>query len=66
MATAVMASAMKAAASHGRPSAAGAAADGSDATDPSNAKKTVPNDPKDLANRPKAAPKNTASKSSNL
>jgi len=34
---------------HGRPSAAGAAADGSDATDPSNAKETVPNDPKDLS-----------------
>jgi K+-transporting ATPase ATPase C chain len=34
---------------HGRPSAAGAAATGSDATDPNNAKKTVPNDPKDLS-----------------
>jgi K+-transporting ATPase ATPase C chain len=34
---------------HGRPSAAGAAANGSDATDPNNAKKTVPNDPKDLS-----------------
>ena len=34
---------------HGRPSAAGAAATGSDATDPDNAKKTVPNDPKDLS-----------------
>jgi len=33
---------------HGRPSAAGAAATGSDATDPSN-DKTVPNDPKDLS-----------------
>jgi K+-transporting ATPase ATPase C chain len=34
---------------HGRPSAAGAAATGSDATDPNDAKKTVPNDPKDLS-----------------
>ncbi len=34
---------------HGRPSAAGAAASGSDATDPNDAKKTVPNDPKDLS-----------------
>lgn len=34
---------------HGRPSAAGAAAIGSDATDPNNANKTVPNDPKDLS-----------------
>ncbi|MGZ6945941.1 MAG: K(+)-transporting ATPase subunit C [Acidimicrobiia bacterium] len=34
---------------HGRPSAAGAAATGSDATDPNNAKKTIPNDPKDLS-----------------
>jgi K+-transporting ATPase ATPase C chain len=34
---------------HGRPSAAGAAASGSDATDPSTAKKTAPNDPKDLS-----------------
>ena len=34
---------------HGRPSSAGAAATGSDATDPNNAKKTVPNDPKDLS-----------------
>jgi K+-transporting ATPase ATPase C chain len=34
---------------HGRPSAAGAAATGSDATDPNNDKKTVPNDPKDLS-----------------
>jgi K+-transporting ATPase ATPase C chain len=34
---------------HGRPSAAGAAATGSDATDPNNPKKTVPNDPKDLS-----------------
>ena len=34
---------------HGRPSAAGAAATGSDATDASNNKKTVPNDPKDLS-----------------
>jgi K+-transporting ATPase ATPase C chain len=33
---------------HGRPSAAGAAATGSDATDP-NDHKTVPNDPKDLS-----------------
>jgi K+-transporting ATPase ATPase C chain len=33
---------------HGRPSAAGAAATGSDATDPKDAKKSVPNDPKDL------------------
>ncbi len=34
---------------HGRPSAAGAAARGSDATDPNDATKTVPNDPKDLS-----------------
>lgn len=34
---------------HGRPSAAGAAATGSDATDADNDKKTVPNDPKDLS-----------------
>ena len=34
---------------HGRPSAAGAAATGSDATDPKDANKTVPNDPKDLS-----------------
>ena len=34
---------------HGRPSAAGAAAKGSDATDPNNDTKTVPNDPKDLS-----------------
>jgi K+-transporting ATPase ATPase C chain len=34
---------------HGRPSAAGAAATGSDATDPNNDKKTVPNDPSDLS-----------------
>lgn len=34
---------------HGRPSAAGAAATGSDATDPNSAKKTIPNDPKDLS-----------------
>jgi potassium-transporting ATPase KdpC subunit len=34
---------------HGRPSAAGAAATGSDATDPNNDKKTVPNDPTDLS-----------------
>jgi K+-transporting ATPase ATPase C chain len=34
---------------HGRPSAAGAAATGSDATDPNNDTKTVPNDPKDLS-----------------
>ncbi|MCU1458369.1 MAG: kdpC [Actinomycetia bacterium] len=33
---------------HGRPSAAGAAATGSDATDPDHPNKTVPNDPKDL------------------
>jgi K+-transporting ATPase ATPase C chain len=33
---------------HGRPSAAGAAATGSDATDPNNPKQTVPNDPEDL------------------
>ena len=33
----------------GRPSAAGAAATGSDATDPNDSKKTVPNDPKDLS-----------------
>lgn len=34
---------------HGRPSAAGAAATGSDATDPNDENKTVPNDPKDLS-----------------
>jgi K+-transporting ATPase ATPase C chain len=34
---------------HGRPSAAGAAASGSAATDPNNDTKTVPNDPKDLS-----------------
>ncbi len=34
---------------HGRPTAAGAAATGSDATDPKDAEKTVPNDPKDLS-----------------
>jgi potassium-transporting ATPase KdpC subunit len=34
---------------HGRPSAAGAAARGSDATDPNDPGKTVPNDPKDLS-----------------
>jgi K+-transporting ATPase ATPase C chain len=34
---------------HGRPSAAGAAATGSDATDPNDDAKTVPNDPKDLS-----------------
>jgi len=34
---------------HGRPSAAGAAAAGTDAADPNNANKTVPNDPKDLS-----------------
>jgi potassium-transporting ATPase KdpC subunit len=34
---------------HGRPSAAGAAAAGTDATDPNDDTKTVPNDPKDLA-----------------
>ncbi len=33
---------------HGRPSSAGAAAAGSDATDPNDDTKTVPNDPKDL------------------
>jgi K+-transporting ATPase ATPase C chain len=33
---------------HGRPSAAGAAATGSDAADPDDDAKTVPNDPKDL------------------
>jgi potassium-transporting ATPase KdpC subunit len=33
---------------HGRPSAAGAAATGSDATDPNDGTRTVPNDPKDL------------------
>ncbi len=33
----------------GRPTAAGAAATGSDATDPDNPKQTVPNDPKDLS-----------------
>lgn len=33
---------------HGRPSAAGAAAAGTDAADPNDANKTVPNDPKDL------------------
>jgi potassium-transporting ATPase KdpC subunit len=34
---------------HGRPSAAGAAASGSDATDPNDDSKTVANDPKDLS-----------------
>ncbi len=34
---------------HGRPSAAGAAAAGSDATDPDDESQTVPNDPKDLS-----------------
>ena len=34
---------------HGRPSAAGPTASGSDATDPGNDAKTVPNDPTDLA-----------------
>ncbi len=34
---------------HGRPSAAGAAASGSDAADPNDDTKTVPNDPKDLS-----------------
>jgi K+-transporting ATPase ATPase C chain len=34
---------------HGRPSAAGAAAAGTDAADPNDANKTVPNDPKDLS-----------------
>jgi K+-transporting ATPase ATPase C chain len=34
---------------HGRPSAAGAAANGSDATDPNDENKTVPNDPNDLS-----------------
>ncbi len=34
---------------HGRPSAAGAAASGSDAADPADDTKTVPNDPKDLS-----------------
>jgi K+-transporting ATPase ATPase C chain len=34
---------------HGRPSAAGAAAAGTDATDPNDANKTVPNDPEDLS-----------------
>jgi K+-transporting ATPase ATPase C chain len=34
---------------HGRPSAAGAAAAGTDAADPNHANKTVPNDPKDLS-----------------
>jgi K+-transporting ATPase ATPase C chain len=34
---------------HGRPSSAGAAAAGTDAADPNDAKKTVPNDPKDLS-----------------
>jgi potassium-transporting ATPase KdpC subunit len=34
---------------HGRPSSAGAAASGSDATDPNDANKSVPNDPKDLS-----------------
>jgi K+-transporting ATPase ATPase C chain len=34
---------------HGRPSAAGAAASGSDATDPDDDTKTVPNDPQDLS-----------------
>jgi K+-transporting ATPase ATPase C chain len=34
---------------HGRPSAAGAAAAGTDAADPNDDTKTVPNDPKDLS-----------------
>jgi K+-transporting ATPase ATPase C chain len=34
---------------HGRPSAAGPTASGADATDPKNDTKTVPNNPKDLA-----------------
>jgi len=34
---------------HGRPSAAGAAAAGTDAADPNDENKTVPNDPKDLS-----------------
>jgi len=34
---------------HGRPSAAGAAAAGTDATDPNDDTKTVPNDPRDLS-----------------
>jgi K+-transporting ATPase ATPase C chain len=34
---------------HGRPSAAGAAASGSDAPDPNGGAKAVPNDPKDLS-----------------
>jgi K+-transporting ATPase ATPase C chain len=34
---------------HGRPSAAGAAATGSDAADPNDENKTVPNDPEDLS-----------------
>jgi K+-transporting ATPase ATPase C chain len=34
---------------HGRPSAAGAAAAGTDAADPSDPTKSVPNDPKDLS-----------------
>jgi K+-transporting ATPase ATPase C chain len=34
---------------HGRPSAAGAAATGSDAADPKDPEATVPNDPKDLS-----------------
>jgi potassium-transporting ATPase KdpC subunit len=34
---------------HGRPSAAGAAASGSAATDPNDENRTVPNDPKDLS-----------------
>jgi potassium-transporting ATPase KdpC subunit len=34
---------------HGRPSAAGAAATGSDATDPNHKDRMVPNDPKDLS-----------------
>ena len=34
---------------HGRPSAAGPAATGSDATDPNDPKKSVPDDPKDLS-----------------
>ena len=34
---------------HGRPTAAGAAATGSDATDPDDATTTVPNDPEDLS-----------------
>ena len=34
---------------HGRPSSAGAAAAGTDAADPNDENKTVPNDPKDLS-----------------